>query len=176
MKIRIVLLIALIMGTPVLSPGQEPARRALAEQLLEYMNVREAIEKSFEMVKRMVPAQLQSTRRASEDPAAQAALTNQINEVMALVSAELSWEKLKPDYVTLYADTFSEEELRGLIDFYKSPAGQAFSRKQPELMRRSMELGQRLMRQVMPKIQTAVEGTGKTVPVPPRREGEQAPQ
>jgi hypothetical protein len=44
----------------------------------------------------------------------------------------------------LYAKTFSEEELRGLIDFYKSPLGVKALEKMPVLMRQGMGVGERL--------------------------------
>ena len=82
------------------------------------------------------------------------------------ISREFSWDKMKEDYITLYADTFTEEELKGIIAFYKSPAGQAFIQKQPELMKRSMELSQKLMLKFMPAIQGAAMNPNKTAPAP----------
>ncbi|MEA3213535.1 MAG: uncharacterized protein QOE70_6592 [Chthoniobacter sp.] len=46
------------------------------------------------------------------------------------------WLKLKPEYVKAYADVFTEEELRALIAFYKSPTGQTFLDKTPDLTRK----------------------------------------
>jgi hypothetical protein len=74
-------------------------------------------------------------------------------KMMEIVTKEMSWEAMKDEYVAVYAETFTEEELKGLIEFYKSPAGRTFAKKQPELMERSMKLGQKRMLQVMPKIQ-----------------------
>jgi hypothetical protein len=51
-------------------------------------------------------------------------------------SAEVSrahWLKLKPAYVKAYAEVLSADELRALIAFYKSPIGQAYLDKMPEL-------------------------------------------
>jgi len=44
------------------------------------------------------------------------------------------------------------EEPKELIAFYQSPAGKAFMAKQPELMRKSMQLSQKTMMSLMPKI------------------------
>lgn len=56
-------------------------------------------------------------------------------------SAEVSralWLKLKPKYVKAYAEVYSADELRALITFFKSPAGQTYLEKTPELNRRLM--------------------------------------
>ena len=50
---------------------------------------------------------------------------------------------------------FTEEELQGLIDFYKSPVGNKFLEKQPELMAATMNRMQTEMAKIMPKIQEA---------------------
>lgn len=41
-----------------------------------------------------------------------------------------SWETLKPAYIQAYSEVYTEEELRGIIEFYKSPLGQAWTAKQ----------------------------------------------
>jgi hypothetical protein len=46
-------------------------------------------------------------------------------KLATILASALSWEKLKPIYVKLYADTYTEQEMDGIIAFYKSPAGEA---------------------------------------------------
>ncbi len=60
---------------------------------------------------------------------------------------------MKPEYVRLYDEVYSDEELNGILAFYKSPAGQAFLNKMPLLMTKSMEIAQRRMAAVMPELQ-----------------------
>lgn len=47
-------------------------------------------------------------------------------------------------FATMYAETFTEPELRELITFYRSPIGQRLAGRQAELARRGAEVGQRL--------------------------------
>ena len=143
--------------------AQEASRRAMAEELLNLMNMQENIEKSFAMVKQMIPAQMQKMKQATGQTNMPANMSGQTDKMMDMMAQELSWDKMKEDYITLYADTFTKEELKGIIVFYKSPAGQAFIKKQPELMKRSLEISQKLMLQVMPKIQ-AMAKEQETVP------------
>src|SRR4051794_15762347 len=46
------------------------------------------------------------------------------------------WSELKPRYIKAYAEVFSADELRSLIAFFKSPIGQAYLDKTPEVSRR----------------------------------------
>ncbi|MGA1197950.1 MAG: DUF2059 domain-containing protein, partial [Candidatus Latescibacterota bacterium] len=59
---------------------------------------------------------------------------------------------IKADYIELYAEVFTEDELKGLINFYESPIGKAYIKKQPELTQKSMMLSQKMMMKVMPKL------------------------
>ncbi len=133
--------------------GQDATRRALAEELLTRANVKEGMEKSFAMVRQAIPAQLEQVKQAYGQTNVSANVAHETDQVMDMLQKELSWDNLKDAYITLYAETFTQEELEGIIAFYKSPAGQAYTKKQPQLMQRSMELSQKLIQQVMPRIQ-----------------------
>ncbi|MDD5676377.1 MAG: DUF2059 domain-containing protein [Kiritimatiellae bacterium] len=151
---KIIGLIAVSLWLVVWSANaQEASRRAMAEELLNVMNAQEGIEKSFAMVKQMIPAQMEKMKQATGQTNMPSNVSSQTDTIMDMMTQALSWDKMKDNYITLYAETFTEEEMKGIIDFYKSSAGQAFIKKQPELMKRSMELTQKLMLQIMPKIQ-----------------------
>jgi hypothetical protein len=83
------------------------------------------------------------------------------NKVFASMKEELSPEKMKEMFVSVYSDVFTEEEVRAIIDFYKTPAGQAFVDKQPLVMQRTMAFMQEKMGVIMPKIQAAAEESVK---------------
>lgn len=129
---------------------EDAARRASAEKLLELMKVQKSIEESFAAVKQMQAAQLKSMGISGE--AADKAQSMQ-GQIMDLLAEELSWDKLKDDYIGIYAGTFTDEELKGLIDFYKSPIGQKFISKNPDLMKKTMAITQKQLADIMPKIQ-----------------------
>lgn len=146
------MLIGLMLGATA-GLAQEDARSALAEELLVAMDMPGSIEKSFAMMKQMLPAQMEKMNQAAGSAKTSANLSEQTTKMMDMMAEALSWDKIKADYVALYAETFTAAELKDLIAFYKSPAGQAYTRKQPELTRRSVEMSQKLMMQIMPKIQ-----------------------
>lgn len=57
----------------------------------------------------------------------------------------------------VYADTYTLEELKGLVKFYKSDLGQAFMEHMPEVMQKSMELGQAWGQKMSQEIMAAME-------------------
>ena len=144
--------------------AQEDARRAMAEELLITMDMPASIEKSFAMMKQMLPAQMEKMHQATGQTNESADMAGHVDKMMDLMADALSWDKIKDDYIALYAETFTVEELKDLIAFYKSPAGQAYTRKQPEWTRRSVEMSQKLMMQIMPKIQAMAKEMATPAP------------
>ena len=69
---------------------------------------------------------------------------------------EMGWSTTKPRMIELYREVFTQEEVDGQIAFYRSPAGQAVIAKMPLLMQKSMEMSERQMRALMPRLQAAM--------------------
>ena len=65
----------------------------------------------------------------------------------------LDWKKLEPIYVRIYQKTFTQQEIDGMIAFYKTSAGQAVISKMPAAMQNTMDEMQGLMAPVMEKMQ-----------------------
>ncbi len=126
------------------------SRTKLAAELLAIMDVGKAMNQSFESVKKMQGAMTKQLVKNAKDQ--DLAIKNQ-HKVMDLMQKELSWETLKPEFEKLYAETYSTEELEGLIKFYQSPIGKKFIAKQPEMQQKSMLMVQKMMMRIMPKIQ-----------------------
>ena len=63
------------------------------------------------------------------------------------------WDKLKTQMVGAYVAVYTEDEIKEITAFYKSPAGVKMIAKMPELMQASMQITQNQMQQIMPKIQ-----------------------
>ena len=50
----------------------------------------------------------------------------------------LTWKKLKPAYVRVYADTLSAVEVDAMTRFYESPEGRSVRLKMPQILQRTM--------------------------------------
>jgi TonB family protein len=107
------------------------------EQLIEFSGVRkqvqDLIDYSSQQFDSIIAEQMEPSLKAA--PAAQ-------RERMQAIAADfrakaftlLSWEKMEPIYEKAYCDTFSEQEVKSINAFYHSPAGQALTRKNPNLL------------------------------------------
>lgn len=76
---------------------------------------------------------------------------------LQVVRDEMSWAKMRPLYVQLYQESFTQEEIDGLVNFYKSPAGAAFVQKMPAVVQRSMVMMQSRMGPMMQKMRAVMQ-------------------
>ncbi len=73
------------------------------------------------------------------------------------LNAATNWDTIKPDFVKVYAETFSEEEIEGLTRFYRSPLGQVLIEKQPVVVAKSGALMQERLRALLPGMQKRMQ-------------------
>ena len=76
-----------------------------------------------------------------------------IAKIVAAVGEMLSWENLKAAYVELYASAYTEDEVDGILTFYKSPVGQALLARSPELITKSGAIMNGRMQELAPRLQ-----------------------
>ncbi|MGD0620352.1 MAG: DUF2059 domain-containing protein [Bryobacteraceae bacterium] len=136
---RIIVVLALFIPAGL---AADQDKRALAEEVLTLTHPEKMIDQIMDQMSNMVHQQMQGMNVPDDKKA----LVDQVaQEEMSYIREKLDWAKLKPAYVDIYADIFTEEELRQVADFYKSPGGQAFLNKMPQVVQRSMTMAQGLM-------------------------------
>jgi uncharacterized protein len=64
--------------------------------------------------------------------------------MVAWLKKYMTWPAMEPQLMQLYASNFTEEELKSMAAFYRSPAGQKAVQKMPEMMQRTAMLGAQL--------------------------------
>jgi len=64
--------------------------------------------------------------------------------MVAWLKKYMTWPAMEPQLTQLYASNFTEEELKSMAAFYRSPAGQKAVQKMPEMMQRTAMIGAQL--------------------------------
>ena len=141
-KVYMVIAVLIFTFMPIVR-AEENVNRKLAEELLTLTNTKGNIERMVESMKQMQISQIKKLALSTGNADKAQALTERIMDV---VTKEMSWDNLKDDYIAIYADTFTEDELKGLIAFYEGPLGQKLISKTPDLMKRSIEVSQKKWR------------------------------
>ena len=131
-----------------------PQHAAKAEELMSLLNIDKNMQGAFAQVEKMQEQMMDSKSLSPEEKEKQAKMRKNILEITKSI---FNWETLKPAFIQIYAGTFSEEELQGMIEFYKTPVGQKWIEKQPELQAATMQKMQSLMLEAQPKIQAVIK-------------------
>ena len=76
-----------------------------------------------------------------------------MERTMEVMQEEMGWEKWEPHMVDIYVNVYTEEEIREIIAFYRSPAGQALLDGMPQAMEQTMLVTQQMMQDFMPRLQ-----------------------
>ena len=69
----------------------------------------------------------------------------------------IPWEAMEPQITEVYAQTFTTDELRDMITFYRTPTGRKTLEKMPELMQKGMEIGQALAMEHQEELQEMIK-------------------
>jgi hypothetical protein len=128
--------------------------RQAAEEVLRLTKVDKMLGPLVDQIQQVQIQQLQQMNLSREAYSAAQRYLQRIND---LVAREMQWQEIKNDYIGLYTDAFTEQELHQLIQFYSTPLGRKVVEKMPVLMEQSMQLGQKKMMNIMPEIQALSE-------------------
>ena len=155
MMLRKLLFLVLFLPTTLAQAQDTPPDSALVakvERLMEVSNSEElfvsSIEKSVE-VQKMNPAVMQQVPEG-------------FFERFVKVAQEDGYAELKPKFIQVYLDNFTEAEVDYQIEFYGTELGQSISKKQgvlqADLMRLGQEWGMKVGAQVAQELMMNPEG------------------
>jgi hypothetical protein len=117
----------------------DSARPETVERLLQVADVER-------LYKQSVDATLAAQLKASPQ------LAPYEDVLRSFMAKYADYASLKPEYVRIYRETFSEAELQETIRFYQSPFGKMLMGKMPALMARTSELTAQRMHAHLPEL------------------------
>lgn len=157
--IRMVLAVSLMAGFTLGARADDASKRSKIEEMLIVLNLQKTMDQvraqQFSQVEQFTKGMFPDQKPLT--PSQQQAGEAFRKRVETIVSETLAWDKLRPAFVDLYASAYSEEEVDGILTFYKSPVGQSVLAKTPELMRNSQSITQARMEEMQPKMRQALE-------------------
>lgn len=151
--------LALMFATSALAADTPPSAESI-KQLLTITDARKLTDGMMIQVDGMMKNAMQQALHGRSITAKQQKAINDMQaKTAALLKQELNWGSLEPMYIGLYRDSFTQDEINGMLAFYRTPAGQAVIKKMPVLMRNTMVEMQKRMAGLMPKLQQIEQET-----------------
>ncbi|NUQ27903.1 MAG: DUF2059 domain-containing protein [Acidobacteriaceae bacterium] len=153
---------AVLLALPLSARADEASKRAKIEQMLTVLKM----EDNFNLLMKQVEQQGRQMGMSMTNPsqltdADKKILDNFMTKLMAAMQDTMGWQKLKSEFIDLYAKAYTEEEVDGILTFYKSPVGQSMLAKTPQLVQQSMAISQTHMKEIQPKLEQLTEDLKK---------------
>jgi len=122
----------------------------LAEKLLDLSGTASFMQQTFETG--LKPSLDQMKAKGAPDDLVEAIHA----EARGFFQENFNWETMKPKLAKIYADNYTEAELRDIIGFYQTPTGQKTIAKMPVLTQQSLVMSMSGVQANMPEFQRRV--------------------
>lgn len=147
------LFIALVAFSTGLFAQQDPAKVALAREVISALQADKMIDGMLNQMKQMAA---QSTVVPPDATPEQKAKAEKVqNDIMEL--SMNAAKKMITQMDQLYAEVYSEDDLKAMKAFFTSESGKSMISKQPQLMEKMMPMMQQMQKELMPQIQALTQ-------------------
>jgi hypothetical protein len=143
------LVVPLSMGAWAAAPSEESLARLLTVMQLQ-SQTEDMIQQIDEVIRVNAEQALNGKKLNTKE---QAIFDDTRAKLAALFKKEISWSSMEPVYRKAYRESFSQEEVDGMIAFYQTPVGQAVARKQPAVAQATIAATQQKMAALTPQVQ-----------------------
>src|SRR5271155_2277412 len=159
MRRPLLVLAAVLLFSATAAHADDASKHAKVKELFQLTSMQNRVDQirvsALAQARSFAAQQFASTGvSAQRDDKGTAAFYVQLN---AVVAEGYNWTKLEPAYEQVYADLYTEDELDGILAFYKSPVGQAFLAKTPEATRQVLQISKQQFDALTPQIQKLTE-------------------
>jgi uncharacterized protein len=132
---RILAAVALLLVSTTEVAAQEHPKIVLINELLEASGAHSSLDKlRIENVAGVRRAMLAQAGNQNDNPIYKRVFDRVMSKYDDYSKEIFDWSKLEPEYVTLYDQLFTEDEIRGILEFYRTDAGKASLRAMPIIL------------------------------------------
>jgi uncharacterized protein len=137
--------------------AQTPSDASIDELLMlsKVNQIADAVMVPMEQMMRQNIAAFQQGKQVTSQE--RQSIENFIPKAMQIARDELAFNNLRNLYIEIYKATFTQEEVDGLIIFYKTPAGLALVNKMPAIAQKTMTLIQAKIQPMNVRMQAAMK-------------------
>jgi len=153
MKARHLVICALLLAAGPAIANDAPPTEESIQEFLNLSNVRQLLDQmKVQMNTFMTTAMRDAQQGQTLTPERQAVVDRMKEKMVAAINESLNWDTMMPLYVHTYQASLTQDELDGMVEFYKSPAGQAYVKKMPLIMQNVMVEMQGMLKPLQQKL------------------------
>ena len=152
-NLRYFILLAYVAMCPAIA-AEAPASETSVRELLSITQSQKLLDGTMGQVDAMMQRSMKQALAGQTLTAdQQRIMDNMRTKMIALFREDMKWETLEPMFIDIYKQSFTQKEVDGMLDFYKSEPGQAVIAKMPLVMQNTMQAMQGRMAVMLPKLQ-----------------------
>jgi hypothetical protein len=144
--ILLIALAAFSIHPPSARADDEASHRAAADELLQVIHSDTSLDRVRDQMTRSAERMSLPGANSATPPEVAAYRESVHQQTAEIIKDQLDWAKFEPEVAQLYVATFTEPELKTLIEFYKTPVGQKLVSTQTELAGKITVLTQQKVR------------------------------
>jgi hypothetical protein len=164
---RIALLLALTLCLPVAARADEASHRAKAQEMMSLLHTEKVIQQNADNLLRQIGDAADKAASPDASPDAKAKVEGFKKQASQMVADQIGWKALQAQFTDVYAKAFTDEQLDGIIAFYKSPAGVALLTNMPDVNQQLSEFGQNRLKTLQPQLQKLYTDLRTSLAPPP---------
>jgi hypothetical protein len=151
-KLLLLMLLAVAASAPLRAQDAKPSE-ASVKQLFQAMHVGKLLDSYYSQLDGMLDTSMRQALQGQElNPQQQKIFADMRAKMTALIKQDLNWQGMEPMFVEAYRNTYTQSEVDGISRFYRSPAGEAMTAKQPALMQQVMQAMQQKVADLTPRL------------------------
>lgn len=139
----IIAVFALVCCSPLLRADEAAQRATAAEELLKAMHMGEVLKSLLAQRREAITKKIPSFLPKDSSPETVQLFQQTTPKIMDIVDKHYSWESLRPDFIQIYSEVFTEQEIKDLTVFYKSPIGQKLYEETPVITAKIIQILQK---------------------------------
>ena len=165
---RLALLLALTLCLPLAAHADEASRHAKAQEMITLIHTDRMVQQISVNIMKQLSAAGEKLIGPNATPESKTQLTDFEKKFSDIIDSQVGWKVMEPQLADIYSKAFTEEELNGIVAFYKSPSGIALVEKMPSVNATATQLLQSKMAALQPQMKQMYEEfqRSQTAPTP----------
>jgi uncharacterized protein len=149
---RLALVFAFLLCLPLAARADDASHRAKAKEMIEILHMERMVSSLMDNAMKQTTSVTAQRYGGQMPPDVQVSLANFQKKLATLMEPQVGWTGVEPEFIRLYTETFTEEQLDQMLAFYRSPTGKALVEKQPMINEEAAKLLQARAATLQPQV------------------------
>jgi uncharacterized protein len=149
---RLALLLTVALSCSLAAHADEASHRAKANELMVILHTQGMVERISDNFKAKVADAADKISAAAPADNGKTRVADFDKKANQIIDTKLGWENMQASFTDTFAKDFTEEQLDGIIAFYKSPAGLALLQIMPTVNEQLTQFGNAQITALQPQL------------------------